>query len=302
MSRIRRSLTLTCIALGAIAVGASASIRAQSSPAPVPREAHADLPGVHLWYRDTGGRGTPVVLLHAATGSSRAWEYQIPVFILTDMNQSNAIRAIDVDHFDMDAVIIDRGELLTDADLDGLTEPYLRHKLTDSGISPRAMPGHPNGVMLTTSDEHYENGQAVEEPEMRILQMDKRMRKLDLAANDIKPPLLEGPEDAELTLVGWGTTYGPIHEARLLLAAEGLRVNHLHYSEVWPFPAARTEEVLRNARRVIAVENNYTGQLALVIRMMTGIDIPHKILKYDGRPFSGDDLARKVREGVLANV
>ncbi|MSQ23057.1 MAG: 2-oxoacid:acceptor oxidoreductase subunit alpha [Chloroflexi bacterium] len=231
-----------------------------------------------------------------------AEKYQIPVFILTDMNQSNAIRAIDQDRFDMGAVEINRGDLLTDADLDALTEPYLRHKLTANGISPRAMPGHPNGVMLTTSDEHFENGQAVEEVEMRILQMDKRMRKLDEAAKDIRPPLLEGPEDADLTLVGWGTTYGPIHEARLILSADGLKVNHLHYHEVWPFPSARTEEVLGNARRVIDIENNYTGQLALVIRMMTGIDIPHKILKYDGRPFTGEDLAEKVREGVLINV
>jgi pimeloyl-ACP methyl ester carboxylesterase len=44
------------------------------------RAAHADLPGVRLWYSDTGGNGTPVVFVHAATGSSRVWEYQTPVF------------------------------------------------------------------------------------------------------------------------------------------------------------------------------------------------------------------------------
>lgn len=231
-----------------------------------------------------------------------AEKYQCPVFILTDMNQSTAIRAIDPDRFDLGAVTIERGELLTDAELDALTEPYLRHKLTDSGISPRAVPGHKNAVVLTTSDEHYENGQAVEEAEMRVLQMDKRMKKLDLAAQDILGPLVEGPEDADLTLVGWGSTYGPIHEARLILAEEGLNVNHVHYHEVWPFPAERTQAILGNARRVIDVENNYTGQLALVMRMMTGIDIPNKILKYDGRPFSGEEIARKVREGVLARV
>jgi 2-oxoglutarate ferredoxin oxidoreductase subunit alpha len=231
-----------------------------------------------------------------------AEKYQIPVFILTDMNQSNNVRDIDPNDFNLDEVVIDRGALLSDADLDAMSEEYLRHKLTEDGISPRALAGHPKGIVLTTSDEHYENGQAVEEAEMRILQMDKRMRKLDLAAQDIRPPVLEGPELADVTMVGWGTTYGPIREARRLLEAEGLTVNHLHYHDIWPFPTARTEEVLGRARQVVDVENNYTGQLALVIRMMTGINIPHKILKYDGRPFSGEEVARKVREGVLARV
>ncbi|HZT08994.1 MAG TPA: 2-oxoacid:acceptor oxidoreductase subunit alpha [Chloroflexota bacterium] len=231
-----------------------------------------------------------------------AEKYQCPVFILTDMNQSTAVRAIDPERINLDAVTIDRGELLTDADLDALTEPYLRHKLTESGVSPRAVPGHKNAIVLTTSDEHYENGQAVEEAEMRRLQMDKRMRKLDLAAHDIRDPLLEGPESADLTLVGWGSTYGPIHEARLLLEKDGLSVNHLHFHEVWPLPVRRVEQVLKNARRSVCVENNFTGQLALVIRMMTGIEIPHKVLKYDGRPFTGDEVAQKVREGVLAHV
>ena len=231
-----------------------------------------------------------------------AEKYQCPVFILTDMNQSTASRAVDPERFDLDAVKIDRGELLTDQQLDALTEPYLRHKLTESGISPRAVPGHPNAVIMTTSDEHYENGQAVEDAEPRVAQMEKRMRKLDLAARDIRPPLLEGPEDADLTLVGWGTTYGPIHEARVLLEGEGMKVNHLHYHDMWPFPAARTEAVLSSAKRVIDVENNYTGQLALVIRMLTGINIPEKILKYDGRPFAGDEIAEKVRERTMAHV
>ncbi len=249
---------------------------------------------------------TPGTIEECFTAGYRAFnfaeKYQCPVFILTDMNQSTAGRAIDPERFDLDAVKIDRGELLTDAELDALTEPYLRHKVTESGISPRALAGHPNAIVMTTSDEHYENGQAVEEAEQRVAQMEKRMRKLDLAAKDIRDPLLEGPEDADVTLVGWGSTYGPIHEARLLLESEGLRVNHLHYHEVWPFPAARTEEVLSGARRVIDVENNFTGQLALVIRMVTGIHIPDRILKYDGRPFAGDEIAEKVRERVMAHV
>jgi 2-oxoglutarate ferredoxin oxidoreductase subunit alpha len=79
-------------------------------------------------------------------------------------------------------------------------------------------------------------------------------------------------------------------------------VNHLQYFDIWPFPKEATERILGSARRVIDIENNYTGQLAMIIRMTTGIDIKDKVLKYDGRPFSGDELAQKVREGVLARV
>lgn len=58
-----------------------ASALLAQSPAPAPaREATADLPGVHLFFTDSGGNGEPVVFVHAATGSSRVWEYQRPVF------------------------------------------------------------------------------------------------------------------------------------------------------------------------------------------------------------------------------
>jgi 2-oxoglutarate ferredoxin oxidoreductase subunit alpha len=60
--------------------------------------------------------------------------------------------------------------------------------------------------------------------------------------------------------------------------------------------------VLGRARRIIDIENNFTGQLALIIRMMTGINIEEKILKYDGRPFVDDEIASKVRERVMAHV
>jgi 2-oxoglutarate ferredoxin oxidoreductase subunit alpha len=227
---------------------------------------------------------------------------QGPVFILTDMNQSTAVRAVDPARFDFDAVRIDRGELLSDADLDALTEPYLRHKVTESGISPRALPGHPNAIVMTTSDEHHENGQAVEAAEPRVEQMDKRMRKTAIARQEIRDPQVDGPENAELTLLGWGSTYGPIHEARLILESEGLSVSHVHYFDIWPLPVERTQQLLGNGRRVVDIENNYTAQLAKIIRMETGIDIPHKITKYDGRPFHGDEIVQLVREGVLSHV
>ena len=81
MRRLQRWSSLACIGFVALpSLGRDTTIRAQVSAAAPAREAYANLAGVRIWYRDTGGRGTPVVLLHAATGSSRVWEHQLPAF------------------------------------------------------------------------------------------------------------------------------------------------------------------------------------------------------------------------------
>ena len=79
----RSSGWLACATLVGIveAFGSTSPSTSASAQAPPPaREAYADLPGVRVWYKDSGGRGVPVVFLHAATGSSRVWEHQFPVF------------------------------------------------------------------------------------------------------------------------------------------------------------------------------------------------------------------------------
>ena len=82
MRHINRWLSCVGVVVAILEVGLSnppwACTSAQA-PAPV-RETYAELPGVRIWYKDTGGSGVPVVFLHAATGSSRVWEYQLPAF------------------------------------------------------------------------------------------------------------------------------------------------------------------------------------------------------------------------------
>ena len=126
-----------------------------------------------------------------------------------------------MDAIDFSQVTIDRGELLDYAALDQITEEYVRHRPTESGISPRAIPGHPNAVYITTGDEHTADGHNTEESDDRIEQMDKRMRKLERAAREMRLPIWYGPENAEVTLVGWGGTYGALREATDLLNAQG---------------------------------------------------------------------------------
>jgi 2-oxoglutarate ferredoxin oxidoreductase subunit alpha len=158
--------------------------------------------------------------------------------------------------------------------------------VTPSGVSPRATPGHPNAVWVSTANEHDEFGAVSEDAENRIAQADKRMRKIDGMRQEVKGPLLYGPEEAELTLVCWGSTYGPVREAvdRLNEQQAG-RVNMLHFTALHPFPP-EAEAALDRAQRTVVVEGNVTGQLETLIRARTALSVDDSMRKYDGRAFT----------------
>jgi 2-oxoglutarate ferredoxin oxidoreductase subunit alpha len=216
--------------------------------------------------------------------------YQTPALVLSDHYLAAAYRTVEVDALDFDAVEIDRGALLTEEQLNALEEPYRRYKVTDSGVSPRATPGHPNAVWVSTGNEHDEFGSVSEDAENRIAQADKRMRKMKGMSEEVDAPTLHGPEEAELTFVCWGSTYGPVREAVERLNGEQVgRANVLHFTALHPFPG-EAEPTLRQAERTIVVEGNVTGQLETLIRARTGLSMDASIRKYDGRAFSPEYL------------
>jgi 2-oxoglutarate ferredoxin oxidoreductase subunit alpha len=228
-----------------------------------------------------------------------AEKYQTPVIILSDLFLSNAVRTVDMDSIDFQQVKIDRGEYLDYAALDALGGEYVRHAPTEDGISPRAIPGHENAVYIATGDEHTAVGHNTEASDDRIEQMDKRMRKLELAAReDMRLPVWYGPENAEVTLVGWGAVYGAIREATDLLNAQGLSTNCLQFVDMFPLDEDLITAELDKIRRMIVVEQNFTGQLAHVLRGLTGRKADKKINKYDGRPISPDEVVAAVTREV----
>ncbi|OGW83919.1 MAG: hypothetical protein A3C47_00650 [Omnitrophica bacterium RIFCSPHIGHO2_02_FULL_51_18] len=219
-----------------------------------------------------------------------AEKYQCPVIILSDLYLSSQLRCIDRNRFDITGIKINRGQLLTKEQLDRITD-YKRHLFTENGISPRAIPGHKNAVFMTTSDEHTEYGYAVEDIEPRNKMMEKRMKKYEtMLHEDIRGPKLYGDEKAEITFVGWGSTCGAIREVVDRLRKKGTKANFLQFVDLWPFPADKTQSYLEKAKYLVAVENNFTGQLAGLIRKCTGIKVDAKILKYSGRPFSPEEI------------
>jgi len=223
-------------------------------------------------------------------------KYQCPVIILIDNFLANSLRVIARKDFHFEAVEVDQGKLLTEEELDQLADGYKRYAITETGISPRALPGHPNAVFVACSDEHDEYGHFEDEdPENRVKMAQKRLRKLEVAMEDMRGPTLYGPEQADTTLIGWGSSYGPIREAVDRLNEEADQVNFLHFTDVWPFPEDEVQPLLESAKRLIAVENNATGQFATLLRAYTGMQVDEKILRFDGRPFSPEYVLDRLR-------
>jgi len=228
-----------------------------------------------------------------------AERYQTPALVLSDHYLAVAYRTLELDALDLNEVRIDRGALMTPEELDALEEPYRRYQITDSGISPRAVPGHPKAVWVSTANEHDEYGAISEDAANRTAQVDKRTRKMEGAGQELEGPAWYGPQDAEVTLLCWGSTYGPLREAVDWMNAERPgRANMLHLSTLYPFPVDQTEAALERAKRTVVVEGNSTGQLEILLRAHTGLSVDSAIRKYDGRAFTPEFIVARMPEEV----
>ena len=225
-----------------------------------------------------------------------AEKYQIPVIILGDLLMCEGSETVDESWLDVDFQI-ERGELITKENGQP-KEPYLRYKNTPSGISPRAVPGVPNHLYVAASDEHDEDGVLLSDvftdPVRRKKMVDKRVRKMATVAKDLPAPKLEGPENADVTLIGWGSTWGTIKEAAERLRSKGTSVNHLHIKFIVPLHVDEISAILKESQRTIIVENNQSGQFAHHLRAETGIVADGHIRKYDGEPFEPKHIVESV--------
>lgn len=220
-----------------------------------------------------------------------AEKFQIPVILLTDQYLADSqwsYDGLDLTNFEY------RDYRLRGEDFRGLKE-YKRHAFTESGISPLAIPGEAEHVIVTDSDEHDEDGHIVEDAETRIRMVTKRLfRKMPLIKKDMSPPLLYGDINPEILLVCWGSGYGITKEVVDELSAD-YKIAMLHFSELFPLPEDETWlDIFTKARVVINIEQNATSQLAKLLQMETGIKIEKHINRFDGRPFTIDELKEKI--------
>lgn len=224
--------------------------------------------------------------------------FQCPGIVLSDLLLSEGRLSVDPKDLDF-APPIDRGELIT-APESNTNSGYKRYKITDSGISPRAIPGVVGYTHTAASDEHDEDGVLISDeftnPTKRRNMMEKRMRKVAGIAAAVPPPQLCGPRDADVTLIGWGSTKGVIEEACEILTEQGVRANQLQIRWLVPLHGDVIVDILKDARHTIIVENNYSGQFARYLRSETSFVPDGYIRKYDGEPFMPHHIVQAVIE------
>jgi len=177
---------------------------------------------------------------------------------------------------------------------------YKRYQITDSGVSPRAIPGVAGFTHTAASDEHDEDGVLISDeftnPSKRRAMMEKRMRKVAGIAAAVPAPQLWGPKDADVTLIGWGSTKGVIEEASQILTEQGIPANQLQIRWLVPLHGDAILDLLKDSRHTIIVENNYSGQFARYLRSETSFVPQGYIRKYDGEPFMPHHIVEAVKE------
>lgn len=216
-----------------------------------------------------------------------AHEFQTPVVILTDQflqDFEQTIEPLSEDYSPIDRCLAENPG-----------SDYVRYAVTESGISPRALPGGA-ALVLADSDAHTAEGHLSEDIESHLVQQDKRMRKLDAMTDEAMAPELYGPPEAETLLICWGSTYGPAREAADILNAQGSSTAMLHYGQVWPICVEEVAKAFERRHRIIFVEGNQTGQFLQLLRM-TGVVGEFELLaKYDGMPFTGTWIAERIAQ------
>ncbi len=259
------------------------------------------------------GQGEFPRAILAPSQPKEAYSATVEAFRLAEAWQTPILLASDL-HLSENMATVDREEIGSPGAAASLFtvepngQPYLRYQYTDSGVSPRAVPGQAGLQFVAGSDEHDERGHLISDirsglPKWvneRQRMMDKRMRKLAGLAREVPAPVLEGPEDAPLTLLAWGSTLGAARDAVAELARRGQRTNLLGFPAVYPIAPERFGPALAKAHRTLLVEGNYSGQLGRLLRTETGFVPSERLVKYDGEPFYPHEIVAKVVE-VMAH-
>jgi 2-oxoglutarate ferredoxin oxidoreductase subunit alpha len=231
-----------------------------------------------------------------------AEQYQISIIVLTEEQIAETLYT--QEPYDLQKAEIQRGKLVTDPEkLKALKSSDRYDPNAEGGISSRWLPGAAAATYCAQGDEHDASGAVSEAWSNAKRQMEKRMRKFHTLQSTLPPPSLHmtplgkqgGPgidekDEIELLVVGWGSTLGVMRDLLFSEELQSRKIAYLHYTYLWPLCTAELQRLAGRSMRVVLVEQNYQGQLGMLIRMECGLDITDKILKYDGRPFFYDEL------------
>ena len=230
-----------------------------------------------------------------------AYGYNVPVVILYDQKLGGEYRNIPESFFDREPDHSMPGTL-SEAEIEAAphhpTGKFERFRYdAEDGVSPRSVPGQKDGRFLATGNEHWPTGHIAEDPENRVIQMDRRLGKQEairewLDGLDIDNNTVYGPETADFGILTWGSEKGTVEEAVDRLNADGDRVKALAVSDLAPFPAKQVTEFLESVDEALVVEMNASGQFRGLIQKELGRfgDQLYSLLKYDGNPFEPAEI------------
>jgi len=230
---------------------------------------------------------------HAAQDAFRiAEKYQTPVIILFDQLMADALWTVE------------RSELKTDnrqerQEPEGLKPySYRRYEVTENGVSPVVLPGTEQQLVYADSDEHTEEGHITESAAMRILMVNKRNSKLDGIRQELEARKVEveAEVEAETLVFCFGSSRGVVSEACTRLRDKGQKVAMVHLNHVWPFPAEAVAGLVVKDKKVVTVEQNYSGQLAQLLLQECGLRAAGTVRRFDGRPFTVADVEAGLEE------
>jgi 2-oxoglutarate ferredoxin oxidoreductase subunit alpha len=225
--------------------------------------------------------------------------YQTPVIVVSDMYLSEGHKSVERDW--VDKIIreyqIRRGKInLSQKENPQKLEIFLRYKITEDGISEKILPGTAGYFYQENSYEHLEDGHTTEEAKPRKDQVEKRLRKWQTyLKNDFQLPKFYGNEKAEVIFISWGSTKGIVLEAQERLKEKGIETGFYHFNHIYPLDKEKVSQLLKkNNKRYLLVENNALGQFGKILAMEAGLDFEEKILRYDGRPITVEEIIEKI--------
>jgi 2-oxoglutarate ferredoxin oxidoreductase subunit alpha len=219
--------------------------------------------------------------------------YQLPVILLTDQSLAQLTEGMPTPDVDSLKVINRDGAELPNPD------GFRRYAITHDGISPMTRPGQIQGEYIAESVEHDEMGRPNFGPHTHSEMTAKRFRKLITASKELADDPLNITElqdqQAELAVIGWGSTQGAIHEAVLKAREEAIHVRWLQCKLLNPLPEIQLSKFLSGVRKAVVPELNYTSQFANLLRAHFDAEFV-SLNKTEGLPFSPNEILRKIEE------
>ncbi|MFH1490020.1 MAG: 2-oxoacid:acceptor oxidoreductase subunit alpha, partial [Pseudomonadota bacterium] len=222
-----------------------------------------------------------------------AEKYQTPVIMLTDFFLNNRVENIRMPHASPEEIA--DWNLYPD---DSGKDRYQRYRITESGISPRAVPGMEGTLFNATGLEHTEGGIPDYSSANHTKMTEKRHRKIHGALKDLPLPKEFSKSDGmDLGVIAWGSTFGSALEAVLKAQKKGLKVGALKVTSIFPYHAEVIRAFMDRCGEVLIPELNYEGQLANLIGHLHRKDVV-RLNRVTGMPMAASIIYEKIESLV----